>query len=280
WSGIAFGLTVIAHFNFSVPVAAWLVWSTLFVLDAKDRFRAAAILLGGIALTFLVIESIDFLFTGHIFGWTRDVIGDALRLSDQQGRSQPWPITHLLSMIAFANGWINAAVLISGIAYPLVRRPRVPLMDAIYLTGWSVFGFYSLRIALGNTFLTPRMFSVIYPLFVIGTLFTANRLLGWLARTHPNGPLIRRWSIAIAAILVSAALIRSAVFAAEASHTAYPEIAQAMQQAAQQGLPVRYFGNFHAAYYYGALYGVEVSIDDNSIDTISGDTRAVLIFDN
>jgi|GEM_PF-2937887 len=280
WSGIAFGLTIIAHFNFSVPVAAWLVWSTLFAVSGKDRFRSIAPLVCGIALTFLVIEGIDFLFTGHVFGWTRDVIGDALRLSDQQGNSQAWPITHLLNMIGFANGWVNTTLLIIGIAYPMVRRPRVPLMDAIYLTGWSVFGFYSLRVAFGNTFLTPRMFSAIYPLFVITSAFTIMRGLNWFARTKGSGRLIQQWAVAIGAVLISVALIRDAVFAAEGSHTAYPAVAQAMQRAADEHLPVRYYGNFHAAFFYGALYGVEVSIDDPSTEIISGNTRAVLIFDD
>ena len=64
------------------------------------------------------------------------------------------------------------------------------------------------------------------------------------------------------------------------SQTAYPAVDQVMAQAAQADLPVRYFGTFQVAQFYGQRYGVEVGINENSVDIVTGDQQAVLIFES
>jgi hypothetical protein len=277
-SGIVFGLAVLSHFNFSIPAAAFLIWATLLAPD-KARIRSALKIICGIGLSFIVIETINFLFTGQIFGWTRAVMSDAMRLSGDLTSREGWPIFHLWSMMAFSNGWLNAVLLMLGITYPLLRNPRVPLMDAIFLAGWSVFIFYSIRIATGNTFLTPRMFGAVYPLFVITSVFTSMRFMQRFKERVSQPVQLTKAVSVIGVILISISLVNSALEAAVGSRTAFADIAHVMQRAADEGLPVRYFGNFHVAYYYAALYGVEVSINDRSTDVISSDTQAVLIFE-
>jgi hypothetical protein len=274
WSGVVFGLAVLSHFNFSIPAALFLIWATLLA-PGEARIRAALNIVVGIALSFVIIETIGFLFTGQIFGWTRAVVSDAMRLSGDLTSREGWPIYHLWSMMAFSNGWLNAALLMLGVVYPLVRNPRVPLMDALYLAGWSVFAFYSIRIATGNTFLTPRMFGAVYPLFVITSIFTVMRL----AARAPHSVQVTRLLPAAGAVLIAISMIYSSLESVVGSRTAFSDISQIMQRAADEDLPVRYFGNFHIAYYYGAMYGVEVSMNDRSTDAISSDTRAVMIFE-
>jgi hypothetical protein len=273
WCGLCFALSVISHFNFSVPSAAFLIFAAL-IAPAEKRIRAPLIIIASITLTVTLIETIDFLFTGIPFNWVRAVISDAGRLSGGIASPNGWPITHLIRMIAFANGWLHALFLIANIAYPFVRKPRIPIMDAIYLTAWSVFAFYSIRVAIGNTFLTPRMFSAVYPLFVILSTFTAFRVLQRTPRLY------QRAAVAFASLLLAFGLIRSASEAAYTSQTGFASIDHAYQQAAQAGLPVRHFGNFHVAYFFAKQYGVETSINESSAEIIGGDTRAVLIFEN
>lgn len=270
WCGVCFALSVISHFNFSVPSAAFLVFATL-VAPAERRIRTALIIIAAIALTITVIETIDFLFTGIPFNWVRAVISDSTRLSAGGSPRRAWPIYHLISLMAFSNGWGHAILLLIGIAYPLVRKPRIPLMDAIYLTAWSVFAFYSIRVAIGNTFLTPRMFSAVYPLFVILSTFTVVRILNHLELPR------QRIAVGIASLALALSLIGVMPETAFASQTGFNSIDQAYQYAAQAGLPVRFIGNFHEAYFFGRKYGVETSIN---AEITGNDTRAVLIFVN
>jgi hypothetical protein len=80
--------------------------------------------------------------------------------------------------------------------------------------------------------------------------------------------------------VIAVSLVHSTLEAAVGGRTAFADLAHVMQRAAKEGRPVRYFGNFHIAYYYGALYGVEVSMNDRSIEAISSDTQAVMIFED
>lgn len=274
WAGITLGLAILSHFNMLIPVALWCFWLVLLV--PHQRFQRALLIAGGILAISVALEAVDFLYTGKIFGWVDQVATDAFRLTDTLAGS-PWPITHLVQIMSYSNGWLNALLLAISLAYPFVRRPRVPLMDAIYLTGWSLLGGYSLRVALGNQFLTPRMFAAAYPLLLLASLFTLARLLARARRAWPQGRALQRAGLALGALLVAVTLPLHAVEAAAGSHTGYPAIGQAFEQAAADGRPVRYFGNFHVAQFYGSFYGVETSINETSPDLILGDSQAIWI---
>jgi hypothetical protein len=283
WAGVALGLAFTSHFNYVVPVAAWLGWT--FLLDRETRRWRALVALGlGLLAPLFVLETARYLYSGIPFGWIRAEIEDALRLSGGMSEAtQGWPITHLLHLIAFSNGWLNLVLLLGGLAYPLLRRPRIPLMDAVFLAGWSVIGFYSVRVSLmRNTFLTPRMFSAAYPLAALAAVFTLRRGLGWIAgRLSDQQQRAGRIALALLVVIVLPVSTIGHVLDAQAgSATGYVEAGQAAGQAADAGLPVRYFGNPHVGYFLGQRYGAEVSINETSAEIVQGDTLAVLIIED
>ncbi len=282
WAGIGLGLAFTSHFNFMVPVAAWLGFSALFDPDTR-QLRHLAALVAGVLLPLVVLETAHFLYTGIPFEWVRSEIADALRLSNSGVKAGGWPVTHLIHMMSVANGWLNAALIVLGVSYPLMRRQGEPLLDAIYASGWSIVIFYSLRVSLmHNTFLTPRMFAGAYPLLAVASTVTAMRAVAWVKLRTPVRwqSLQRAAGVLIIVLGLPLNMFSHALDAFAGSQTAYPAVDQVMAQAAQAGLPVRYFGTFQVAQYYGQRYGVEVSINEDSVDIVTGDQQAVLIFES
>jgi hypothetical protein len=286
WSGVAFGLALTAHPNFAVPVSFWLFWSGLAYLltyrSAADktgllsRIGDLLRLGGGMLIPILAVESIQFLYDGQVLGWSQGYIREALRLSESlHGGS--WPPTHLLHIVGFSNGWLNLALLLIGLAYPFVRERRITLADAVFLSAWSVLGFYSLRVARGSTFLTPRMFAAAYPLLVTTTIITAARLA---SRLPSRMSAALRPLIAVMLLIgLPLALIEHTLDVAVASHTGYNAVDQAFSEAAREGVPVRYVGNWNAGRFFGMRHQVEVGLNDTDPASIVMDRRAVLIFD-
>jgi hypothetical protein len=286
WSGVAFGLALTAHPNFVVPVGFWLFWSGLAYLlghrneaektSLLDRTSDLLRLGGGMLIPILVVEGIQFLYDGQVLGWSRGYIREALRLSESL-HGESWPSTHLLHIIGFSNGWLNLVLLLIGLAYPFVRERRITLTDAVFLSAWSVLGFYSLRVAQGSTFLTPRMFAAVYPLLVTTTVITTARLVSRIPSriTAALRPLIT----IILLIGLPLALIEHTLDAAVASHTGYNAIDQAFSEAAKEGVPVRYIGNWNAGRFFGMRHQVEVGLNDTEPDVILADRGAVLVFD-
>lgn len=280
WAGLALGLAILSHFNYSVGVIFWLFW--LLLLDAqRERISAALKLAAGMVGVILFFEAIEFLYNAYMLGWLRAVAEEGARLSNSLQGTERWPITHLLNLVAFSNGWPSAILLVTGIAYPVVRKPRIPVMDAIYLTGWGIFGGYSLRVSLGNTFLTPRMFSAAYPLLAICAIFTLMRLVARASKYAQVRSLRLEQAVPGAlSILIAVGLISNTTYTAQTARTGYEDIEQVMRRAADANLPVRYFGNFHVAYFYGSLFSRELSINETSMDLITSDQRAVLVFES
>jgi hypothetical protein len=283
WSGVAFGLAITAHPNFVIPIACWLFWSGVIHLfgeagEIRIWARLADLLRLGVGLLIpvLAIEGIEFLYDGQVLGWSRGYVREALRLSGGL-HGEPWPITHLLHIMGFSNGWLNLALLLVGLAYPLVRERRASLADAAFLSAWSVLGFYSLRVAWGSTFLTPRMFAAVYPLLVIVAVVTAARLAARLPQSAVAA--LRPLAAIVLPIGLSLALIGHTLDAAVASRTGYEAIDRAFIQAAEAGVPVRYVGNWNAGRFFGMRRQVEVALNDTDPQIIAADRRAVLVFD-
>ena len=273
WAGLMFGLSLLAHANFMVPIAAWLGFSVL--LDSGFRnLRSAGRLAVSFLLTYAAVEFVRYLFTGEVLGWTRYILFD--EVLRQAGSTFDTRWTHVVELIAFTNGWPNAIFLLLSILYLVVRRPRVPAADVAFATAWSMLLFFSYRAAADQA-LIPRMWVTVYPLAGIVSLFTLRRITGALQGRLPGDA--RRLASGVIALAVAAALIPSAVEAAAYSRTRYPVVARAMEQAAQAGLPVRYFGNFNVANFYAAAHHTEAVINEPALDVITGDTRAVLVFE-
>lgn len=273
-AGLAFGLTYTAHLSFLIPIGAWIGWSAIFH-KGSGRVRAYARLVAGILIPILVVEIQRFLFHGDLLGWNRDVFRDIFRQSGSAGGTTWW---HIWAIVRTSNGWLNALLLLSGLAYPLVRRPRVPLMDAVYLAGWSVVGLYTGRVALTHTILLPRLLGGVYPLLALSTLFTLMRLWN---RLLPSRQVIRRVAFAgIVALALPFSIIQSTLQVTVASRTAYAVVDRVMADAAQRDLPVRYFGNMWVGMFYGLLRHVEVVTNESSLDVLTQDHLSVLIFEN
>lgn len=279
-AGVMLGLAITSHFNTVVPVALWLGWAFLF--DRETRRPITLIkLVAGMALPIVVLEAARFLFTGRPFGWLREEIEDALRLSDQRA-GESWPVYHLLRLMAYANGRVNLLLLLIGLGYPLVRRPRQGLADAVAAAGWSLIAFYSLRVSvLHNTFLTPRMFAAAYPLLAVTAALTLMRALQRIDR-H----LAERWraparqvaTLAVA-VLLPLMMLTNALDALAGSHTAYPTASSTVQAAAEAGLPVRYYGVFNAGLFFGQQSGATVNTNEPDESIVTGDHASVLIFE-
>lgn len=284
WAGIAFGLTLTAHFNTLVPLGLWAVWS--FILDKDTRRFKNLLWLGlGFLASLLVLETARWLFLGSPFGWIRGVVSDALRLSDVLSSDDrgSWPVWHILHWMSYANGPVNASILIVSLLYPTVRQPRGHLLDVTFAAGWSLIAFYSVRISLlGNTFMTPRMVALAYPLLGIACVFTISRLwqrasarlAGWQqAVLSVSGALI-------VAVGLPLAYLNQALDAAAGSQTAFDEIDALVEQAAEAGLPIRYFGYDPAGLAFGQRHGVPVAINEADSDILSVDGRSVRIIQN
>lgn len=285
WAGIALGLALTSHFNYVIPVAAWLGWS--FLLDRETRKAPAlAQLAGGTLAPLVALETARFLFNGVPFGWVREEVQDALRLARAGSGDGAWPATHLLRFVQFSNGWVSMLLIVAGLAYPAVRRPRVPLMDAVALSGWSLIAFYALRISLmHNTFLTPRMFSAAYPLLAVTAAFTLMRLWRGITtllakRTKPaNNRILHALGAGVVALAVPAITISNALDALVGTRTGYEAVNRIVAEAGQQGLPVRYFGVFTAGLAFGLRNNAVIAVNETSMDIVAGDTRAVLVFE-
>ena len=280
WAGVAFGLTLTSHFNTLIPLGLWAIWS--FALDRETRRFRNLLWLGlGFLAPILILETVRWLYLGVPFGWLRNVVNDALRLSGEDFSSQQsWPVWHIIHWVSFANGPINAFLLLIGLLYPLVRKPHTRLMDAIYAAGWSLLAFYSIRISLlGNTFLTPRMVATAYPLLAITSAFTIRRL--WLRAEERlqarRRVLLKTAGALIVAIGLPLSITNQALDAAAGSQTAFDEIDGVVAQAASAGLPVRYFGYFPAGLAFGQRHGVPVAANESYPDILAADGQSVRI---
>jgi len=278
WAGLAFGMVTITHTNFLVPLAAWLGASFL-MHTGKGRIRNFARV--GVAFLFpiLVLEIVRFLFMGQMFAWSLNVFSIVQR---HGSRTYQTTWAHIPVLTGVANGWLNGLLLALGIVYPGVRERRDSLPDAIYLAGWLVVAAYSLWTGIWHKELVPRMITGVYPMLAIMTLLTMmkiTRRIG-IKLTAPMRPFYRLAGILIVIVVLPSMLIDHLLDANIASRTAYPQIEEMMIRAADAGLPVRYFGNFHVGYFYALEHQVETSINETSLDLITGDTRAVMIFEN
>lgn len=282
WAGLALGLAVTSHINYGIPVALWLGWSFLLDKETRRFDTVWKMAVGGLA-PLLALEGARFLYLGEPFGWIRAQAAEAMRLSAIGDGREHWPAMHIPALIAFANGPVNLALLIAGLAYPFVRRPHARLMDAVALAGWSLIALYMIRISLlGNTFLTPRMVSGAYPLLAATAVFTIMRGVGRLMeKLRPRAALLTRIGGAvIVGLALPAALLDHALDAAAGSQTAFPVAAEAVARAADEGLPVRYFGTFGVGIALGQRYGAVVSANDTAVDSMAGDHASVLIFED
>jgi hypothetical protein len=281
WAGLLFGIALPLHANFAVPVAAWLGWSVL--LDKQSRRVGSLLRVGaGMAASVLAVETVRFLFIGQPLGWTLGMVR-AVERHYSMYTDTTW--LHIWEVVRFSNGWLNALLLLTGLVYPAVRRRGAPLLDAAYLAGWSIVVAYTLRGGLAHTELVPRMLAGVYPLLVLAAVFTLTEGASRLAEVlRPQARAAARLAAgAMIAIGLPVAMINHTLDAAVASRTAYPQIDQAMAEAAEAGLAVRYFGNRHVGGFFGLRHGVEVVVDerppDEAIPTVLGNTRAVLIFE-
>lgn len=281
WAGVMLGLAFTSHFNYTIPVAAWLGWT--FLLDRETRRPAAlAQLAVGVLAPLVALELARFLFTGIPFGWLREEIEDALRLSRGSEGLASWPVTHLLRLIGFSNGWGSFALIVAGLTYPLVRRPRVPLMDAVFLAGWSLLVFYSLRVSvMHNTFMTPRMFSGAYPLLAAAAAFTIMRLAQRVAAWPrlPARGLLRAAGAALVAVALPVVMLSHTLDALAGTRTAYLVANQVIAEARHRSLPVRVFGVYNAAIAFAVRNEAVVAVNETLPGVVAGDRQAVLIFE-
>lgn len=281
WAGLAFGQALTSHLTLLVPLAAWLGFSALVAQLERQPGRVRNFLKLGVSILppILLIEAYTFFINGIPFGWLRSVIGVGGRVGADPGGTT-W--THLWEVVRLPNGWLNAALLLAGVLYPLVRKPRVPLMDAVYLAGWSVVGVYTLRTGLTHTVFLSRLLVGVYPLLAMASTFTLTRLAARIGRRLAP-PLRGAYRLALGAVVVVGlplALVGHTLDAAVGSRTAYHVADAVVAQAGEAGLPVRYAGNQHAAKFAGLRHHVEMSINEDAVDVITGDSRAVLIFED
>lgn len=279
-AGLAFGLTLTSHFNTLVPLGLWAIWT--FILDRNTRRFKNLLRLGvGFLAPLLLLETVRWLYLGVPFGWVRNVVTDALRLSEGTFDEQAhWPVWHLIHWISFANGPVNALVLIVSLLYPLVRNPHQRLMDATFAAGWSLLAFYSIRISLlGNTFLTPRMVATAYPLLALTSIVTLQRLWSLATDSLQGNPrhLLRAAGALVLVIGLPVSILKSALDAAAGSQTAFDALDAAVAQAAVDDLPVRYAGYFPAGLAFGQRHGVPVAINETDPDILAADGRSVRI---
>jgi hypothetical protein len=83
----------------------------------------------------------------------------------------------------------------------------------------------------------------------------------------------------VIALALPALTLDNTLDAAVASRTAYDVIDRTVAGAAEAGLPVRFFGNYHTGLFYAVRHDVETGVNERALDVITGDTRAVLIFE-
>lgn len=278
WAGLAFGVAVPMHVSFVLPLGAWL--AIAFVVGERPR-RAADLgrLAAGLLLPLIVVDAVYFLYDGILFGWERKIIRDVLYHGPAYEGTGAWP--DVWRAISFSNGALNAALLLSGLAYPLVRKPRVRLMDAAFVSGWVAIVFYTLDAGVRHGLIRPRMWSGAYPLLTVTATFTLMRLAARLReRLSPRAwPFARALGAGLVALALPWTLIAHTLDAAAGSRTAYHEVSRAMAQAAEEGLPVRYFGRPDVGAFFGVADGVEVVTNEFSPDIISRDANAVWVFE-
>jgi hypothetical protein len=277
-AGAALGLTLLTHPIFAVPVAAWLGWS--FVLHGKrERVRAFVKLGAGMLAPILVVEVARFLFTGEPLGWSRGVIVNEVLV--KAGVQKGQTLATLWQRVLRSNGGLNLALLLSGLAYPLLRRRGERLMDAVYLTGWSVVGFYVLRVGVGHRLVFERMLAGVYPPLALSTIVTLTRLAERVGSSlaPPVRAACRLVVAGVIALGLPALTLDNVLDRAVASRTAYDVIDRTVAEAAEAGMPVRFFGNYHVGLFYAVRHDVETGVNERALDVIAGDTRAVLIFE-
>jgi hypothetical protein len=278
WAGVAFGMVPITHTNFLVPLAAWLGASFLSH-ERKDRLRGFLRLGVTFLIPILLLEIARFLFMGQPFAWSRGVV-DIVQRHGSRTYQTSW--AHIPVFMSIANGWLNGLLLFSGLAYPIFRGRKTSLLDAVYLAAWSVIGAYTLWAGIWHKELVPRMIAGVYPMMALLSLFTIMKMARRVGKRLADRARLyyRAMGILVVAVVLPAVLIGNLLDVNAASSTAYSQIEETMSRAAEAGLPVRYFGNFHAAQFYALVYQVETGINETSLDLITGDTRAVMIFED
>ncbi len=268
YAGAALCLAILSHSSFMIPVGLWCLTGVILV-PGEERLKMSGKLIGGFFIPYLPIEALRFLFTGVPFGWTRIIMGDIFRQAVFEN-TLCW--SHIFELLAFSNTWINAILLVIGVSYPLFRRVyRHPLMDQVYLTGWLMIAFYVYRVIIQGMVL-PRMLTAAYVLLAVPSLYVGMCLVKKMGG-------YRRVALAVLSLVVSWSLLQHVVDFAVFSRTGFEAVDQAMAQAAEAGMPVRYFGNMNAGLYFGLRREVMVNVNEQNLDIITGDTHAVLIFE-
>jgi hypothetical protein len=118
----------------------------------------------------------------------------------------------------------------------------------------------------------PRMLTVMYALLAIPSLYVGMCLVKQVGQ-------YRRVILAGLSVLVSWSLFHHVVDFAVFSRTGFDAVDQAVAQAAQAEMPVRYFGNMNAGLFFGLRHKAVVNVNEPDIDLITGGTQAVLIFE-
>lgn len=277
-AGLAFGAAIVSHVSFLLPVAAWLGWSILLG-ERPGRVRTFVEMGAFLLLPYVVVESVYFFFDGMVLGWTRGTWGDITRISAQYVGGD-WP--DVWRVVAFANGPLNALLLFSGLVYPAVRQPRLRLMDAVYLSGWSTIVFWVLDVGLTGGAFRHRMMAGAYPLLAIGATFTLMRLTARLTeRLSASWERVVRVAGASAVLIaLPLVLVNATLDALVGSRTAYDVMDAVMADAADAGLAVRYYGNLNSSRFLARRNHVEIVVNETEPDIVAGDTQAVLIFED
>lgn len=278
WAGLAFGMVPITHTNFLVPLTTWL-GSSFILYQGKTRFRDFIRLGIALLVPILILEITRFLFMGEPFSWSRSLFNIVQK---HGARTYHTSWAHIPVVVSTANGLPNALLLLTGIAYPLVRERKISLLDAVYLASWSVIAAYTLWVGIWHKELAQRMIAGVYPMLAIGSLVTVMRTGRRIGKSlsNRNQKFYRLAGALIVAVILPMSFTNHLLDATVASRTAYPQVEQTMIRAAEAGLPVRYFGNFHVGYFFALVHQVETNINEPSLDVITGDTRSVLIFED
>lgn len=277
WAGALLAVGSLTHGSLLLPVALWGLSTFAFDRDTR-RWSALWRLAAGFLAVWLSVEALRFLYVGDPLGWFKGVvIGEMLRQNNSYAAGG---LTYVLELLAVANGWPNVILLLLGWLYPLLRRPRVPLVDAIAATGWGLIAFFMLR-AIRNQQVLARLYVTAYPLLVITAVVTIRRGARWLAG-RVGTPIPWERLIASAGMLaLSVGLIFNTLLVGAASVSGYQAAGEAVRRAAAEGRPVRWYGNYHVALFYSRLYQAELYTNNVEIQPaeVMGDTQAVLIFE-
>jgi hypothetical protein len=279
WAGLALMAALMGHGTFAALVGVFLL-ASIAAGRRPQGWQAWAELAAFMLLPWLAFEALSYAFTGVPFEWTRGTIEWYFFYQNSPQATNWW---HVWESVELANGTLLALLLAASALYPLARTRRAGAAWPIYITAWAVLAVYTARAGLTQARFIPRAIAGVYPLLAVLSVITLACLARRLGQrgAGPGGRGLAGGAVAGALALALYAGFASNLLAArEFSRTGYPAIEAAFQEASRAGQPVRYWGNQWAGLYFAKLYGVEAAIDDPDAPTASGDTQAMLIFED